>query len=36
MAGMDPMDFMTTEDPVRMLVMQAIAANVAELRAKGH
>jgi hypothetical protein len=34
MAGMDPMEFLTTESPVVMLCMQAIAANVAEIRAK--
>jgi hypothetical protein len=34
MAGMDPMAFMTTKDPVVILTMQAIAMNVAEIRAK--
>jgi hypothetical protein len=34
MAGMDPMKFLETADQVTILTMQAVAAEVAEIRKK--
>lgn len=31
MAGMDPMEFLTAEEPTKVIVMQAISAKHAEL-----
>ena len=34
LAGMDPMRFLTTDDPVELLAMQAVAQGVHDARAE--